>query len=269
MEEDQITQVSIVGNDLRILQEKAAIDIQVSTARAFPRDIKRALDNAIFTATMDVETAESCTYAVPRGGKTITGPSVHLARIVVQSWGNFRAETKVIEEGAKHVTSEAVAWDLETNVAVKVTVKRSIMQDKGTKRMNEDMITVTGNAANSIALRNAVFNVVPKAITSKVHEASQVKVLGDEKAFKKKITDVMAGYKKVYGKEADEVLKLVGKKSIDDLTKGDVLVLIGVAQSLKDGDVTADLVFRKTAEEKKAALKANQAKTDNPINAMP
>lgn len=269
MEEDVITEVAIIGNELQVLREKASIDIQVSTAKAYPRDLKRCLDNAIFTATMDLETAETCTYALPRAGKTISGPSVHLARIIMQNWSNFRSETKVIDEGARHVTSEAVAWDLETNVAVKVTVKRSIMQDKGTKRMNEDMITVTGNAANSIALRNAVFSVIPKAITNKVHEASQRFVLGDEKAFAKRTSDVMAGYKKTYSKEVDDVLKLVGKKSIEELSKGDVLVLIGVAQALKDGDATVDLVFKKTAEEKKADLKANQTKAANPVNAMP
>jgi len=271
MEEDVITEVAIVGSELQVLREKMAIDIQVSTARAFPRDIKRALENSIFTATMDIETASTCTYSVPRGGKAITGPSVHLAKIIMQNWGNFRGETKVVEEGAKTVTSEAVAWDLETNVAVKVTVKRSIMQDRGTKRMSEDMITVTGNAANAIALRNAVFSVIPKAITDKVYDASQKKIIGDDQNFNKRIKDVLSGFKKVYGKEESQVLALVGKKEVSQITKGDLVVLIGVAQALKDGDVTPDLVFKvnKTGEEKKADLKSNQDKAANPVTEMP
>lgn len=270
MEEDVITQVEIVGSELQLLREKAAIDIQVSTARAFPRNMKLALDNAIFTATMDIETASSCIYSVPRAGKAITGPSVHLARIIVQNWGNFRAETKVIEEGAKYVTSEAVAWDLETNVAIKVTVKRPITTSSG-KRMSDDMVGVTGNAANAIALRNAVFNVVPKAVTNKVYEASQKMIVGDDANFNKRVSDVLAGYKKVYGKEAEEVLTLVGKKSIEQLTKADLVVLIGVAQALKDGEATADLVFKvkKSGDEKKADLKQNQQKSANPVSAMP
>lgn len=35
------------------------------------------------------------------------------------------------------------------------------------------MITVTGNAANSIAYRNAVFAVIPKAITDRIYYAAQ------------------------------------------------------------------------------------------------
>src|SRR5690606_33783957 len=134
-----------------VLREKASIDIQISTAHAFPRNIKQCVDDALYMATMDVETAMTCGYSVPRGGKAITGPSTHLAKIIMQNWGNFRAEAKVINVTSKYVESEAVAWDLQKNVAVKVCVKRSIITKSGT--MSDDMVIVTGNAANSIALR--------------------------------------------------------------------------------------------------------------------
>jgi hypothetical protein len=258
-QEDVITTVQIQGNDMQILKEKASIDIQVSTAKAFPRDIRRATENSLYTATMDVETAETCTYAVPRGDKSITGPSVYLARILMQNWGNLRGESKVTEEGQTTVTSEAIVWDLENNFAIKCTVKRSIMTKNG--RMNADMITVTGNAANAIALRNAAFNVIPRAITDKVYKAVQDKIIGDEEKFDKRLKDVLAGFKKVYDKDEKEVIALVGKKELDQITKGDLVVLVGVARTLKDGEVNADLVFKvnKTGADKKADLKAKQA----------
>jgi hypothetical protein len=260
MEEDQITAITIQGNEMAMLREKASIDIQVSTAKAYPRDMQKALSNSIFTVTMDVETASTCTYSVPRGGKAITGPSVHLAKILMQNWGNIRGETKVIEIGQRDITSQSVIWDLENNAALKVEVKRSIMTKTG--RMTDDMITVTGNAANAIALRNAIFGIIPRAIVDKVYDASQKKIIGDDEGFAKRIKDVFAGFKKVYGKDESDVLALVGKAKIDQLTKGDVVVLIGVGQALKDGDVTADIVFKpatKTGEEKKADLKDKQA----------
>jgi len=257
--EDQITDVAILGNEMAILREKASIDIQVSTAMAFPRNLKLCLENSIFTATMDVETASTCGYAVPRGGKSITGPSVHLAKIIMQNWGNFRAEAKVIEVEDKNVVSEAVAWDLEKNVAVKVTVKRSIMTKTG--RMNEDMITVTGNAANAIALRNAIFNVIPRAITDKVYLSAQNKIIGDKEKFPKRVQSVLDGYKKTYQKEESEVLALVGKTTKEQIVSDDLVVLIGIAQSLKDGDTTVEIVFKtnKTGEEKKEDLKEKQS----------
>lgn len=270
MEEDQITAITIQGNEMAMLREKASIDIQVSTAKAYPRDMKKALENSIFTVTMDVETASTCTYSVPRGGRAITGPSVHMAKILMQNWGNIRGETKVIEIGQRDITSQSVIWDLENNAALKVEVKRSIMTKSG--RMSDDMITVTGNAANAIALRNAIFGIIPRAIVDKVYAASQQKIIGDAESFSKRLKAVLAGFKKVYNKEEVDVLGLVGKTQMSQITSDDLVVLIGTAQALKDGDTTVDMVFKpapKTAEEKKAELKANQSGNATPASQMP
>ncbi len=91
MTETDELQIVQVAPDTVYQQDKASIDIQISTAKAFPRNIKRATDNAIAIATLDVDTAKTCTYSVPRGGKAITGPSVHLAKILAQQWGNLIA----------------------------------------------------------------------------------------------------------------------------------------------------------------------------------
>ena len=169
--------------------ERASVDSQVATAKQYPRNIKRSIDNSIVMATMNEETAQSCGYALPRGGKPITGPSVHLAKIIASNWGNMRTEAKVIQITDKQIISRGTAWDLETNVASAFEVRRSIVNSKG-QRFSDDMITVTGNAANSIAYRNAVFSVVPKAVTDKVYKSAQKFITGDlsdeEKLIKKR-----------------------------------------------------------------------------------
>ena len=142
---EEIQIMPLEGVEMQILRDKASIDIQVSTAQVYKRDIVQCINDALSMATIDVETAMTCGYSVPRGGKAITGPSVHLAKIIMQNWGNFRGEAKVINQTEKFVESEAIAWDLQKNVAVKVTVKRSIMTNSG--KMKDDMIIVTGNAA--------------------------------------------------------------------------------------------------------------------------
>lgn len=257
-EEMQITQID--ANDMQlILREKAQIDVQVATSKAFPRSVQASLEEAIFTATMDYETAESCNYALPRGGKLITGPGVRLAEILLQSWGNMRAETKVIDQTSKHIISEAFAWDLQKNNAVKVTVNRSIMTKSG--RMNDDMITVTGNAANSIAFRNAVFKIIPRAITDKVYAAVMVKIIGEEGDYQKKLKSVLDAFKKKYDKNQTEVLTLIGKSQIKDVTPKDMVLLLGLGTALKDGALTIESLFKqpaKSADDKKADLKARQ-----------
>lgn len=233
------------GAEIVYQQDRAQIDTQIATAKSYPRNIKRARENAIAIVTMDKETAATCTYSVPRGGKAITGPSVHLAKILAQVWGNMRCEAKVLGHDGKHVTSQAVAFDLENNLAIKVEVKRSIMTKTG--RMNDDMITVTGNAANSIAQRNAILSVIPRAIVDSVYNAAKQTITGDisdSTKLLKRRKQVFDGLMQTYSLAEEEVLKAVGKAAIDHITGDDIVVLIGIGQAIKDGDTSVELAFK-------------------------
>lgn len=234
--------------------ERANIDSQVATAKQYPRNIRRSIDNSVVMATMNQETAQSCGYALPRGGKLITGPSVHLAKIIVSNWGNIRTEAKVVQQTDKEVISRGTAWDLETNVASAFEVRRSIVNSKG-QRFSDDMVVVTGNAANSIAYRNAVFAVIPKAITDRVYLAAQKLITGDlsnaDKLLKKR-TSIVNDFKNDYGISENEVITLCGKQTINQIGANEISTLIGILQSFKDGDSTVDEVmkpFRSPSEE--------------------
>lgn len=242
---DEIEIIPIDSGVAIFNQEKAMIDIQISTAKAFPRNIRNATENIVAIATMDKPTAESCNYALPRGGKHISGPSVHLARIIAQQWGNIRVDSRVVAVDATHVTAEAVCFDLETNVAVKTQVKRSIVGKQG--RYNDDMITVTGNAACAIALRNAVYSVVPKSVIDKAYKAAMSVITGDISDETKLIArrkQVMDALKDGYKVTEEEILKSIGKSSVTHIGAEEIVTLIGFGQSIKDGDATVDSVFR-------------------------
>lgn len=234
--------------------ERANVDSQVATAKQYPRNIRRSIDNSIVMATMDNETAQSCGYALPRGGKPITGPSVHLAKIIVSNWGNMRTEAKVVQITDKQIISRGTAWDLETNVASAFEVRRSIIDKKG-NRFSDDMITVTGNAANSIAYRNAVFSVVPKAVVDKVYKAAQKCITGDlsdnEKMLKRR-NDAIRFFNDEWGITEAEVIKLCGKQTVNQIKADEIALLLGMAQSLKDGDTTVEELMKPIRESKEA-----------------
>lgn len=238
--------------------ERANIDIQVSTAKQYPRSISRCANNAVAIATMDKDTAQSCGYALPRGGKPITGPSVHLAKIIAQQYGNLRAEAKVVEITDKQVVSRGTAWDLENNYAVSFEVRRSIVGKNG-KRFSDDMITVTGNAANSIAYRNAIFGIVPKSITDKAYKAAQHLITGDlsdEEKLIKRRDGAIKHFTDTYGITEEEVIKLCGKHTVNQIQADEIALLLGFAQSLKDGDTTVEEImapFRKGKAKTKGA----------------
>lgn len=191
---------------------------------------------------------------MPRGGKPITGPSVHLAKIIVSNWGNMRTEAKVVQITDKQIISRGTAWDLETNVASAFEVRRSIIDKKG-NRFSDDMITVTGNAANSIAYRNAVFSVVPKAVVDKVYKSAQKFITGDlsdkEKLLKRR-TDAINYFRDEWGIEEEEVVKLCGKQTVNQIKAEEIALLLGMVQSLKDGDTTVDELMKPIRESKEA-----------------
>ena len=238
--------------------ERANIDIQVSTAKQYPRSISRCANNAVALVTMDKDTAQSCGYALPRGGKPITGPSVHLAKIIAQQYGNLRAEAKVVEITDKHVVSRGTAWDLENNYAVSFEVRRSIVGKNG-NRFSDDMITVTGNAANSIAYRNAIFGIVPKSITDKAYKAAQHLITGDlsdEEKLIKRRDGAIKHFTDTYGITEEEVIKLCGKHTVNQIQADEIALLLGFAQSLKDGATTVEELmapFRKGKAKTKGA----------------
>lgn len=244
--------------------EKANVDVQVATAKTFPRIISRIMNNSIALVTMNKETAQSCSYALPRGGKPITGPSVHLARILAQQYGNMRAEAKVVEITDKQIISRAMAWDLESNYAVAFEVRRSIV-DKYGRRYNDDMITVTGNAANAIAYRNAVLAIIPKGIMEAAYKAAQDLITGDLSDEAKLVVrrkKALDFFNDEYGISESEVLKMLGKQTIQQIKAEQIALMLSTQQALKDGDTTVDELMKDirsnpepTIQEKKEALK--------------
>ncbi len=264
MENTDITKIEQVSADIVYQQDKAQIDTQISTAKAYPRNITRSTENAIAIVTMDKQTATTCSYSLPRGGKIISGPSVHLAKILAQSWGNLRVEAKVVSIDRTQITSQAVAFDLENNLAIKVEVKRSITGRNG--RFNEDMIAVTGNAANAISLRNAILAVIPRSVITKVYNVAKKTITGDlsdKTKLLKKRKQVFDGLKDSYKVSKKEALEAIGKPSISTITSDDLVTLIGIIQAIKDGDTTVKLAFKKAAEKKKDISEKKQNMKDN------
>ena len=264
LENYEVAQIQ-TGDAQSIIQldaiEKANVDTQVSTAKQYPRDITRALNNSIVMATIDQQTAQTMGYALPRGGKPITGPSVHLAKLIVSNWGNIRAEAKVVQITESQVVSRGTCWDLENNVATAFEVRRSIKGKNG-QRFTDDMITVVGNAANAIAYRNAVFSVIPKAITDKVYQAAQHCITGDlsdDAKLLQRRTQCLKFFNDEYGITEAEVVKLCGKQTVNQIRGEEMALLIGIYQSLKDGDTTVDEIMKPIRKEENKSTIANAA----------
>lgn len=222
-------------------QIRGEFDVQIATAKRYPRNIGAFKRQAMDMATLDEETASGCFYSLPRGGKPIEGPSARLAEIVLSAWGNVRAETKVVDVGDKEITSESTTWDLEKNVAIRIQVKRRITEKNG-RRYSDDMIVVTGNAACSIALRNSVFKVIPMVYTKAIYHAARQVAIGDVKTLAAKRAEMIQYFGKM-GVQQERVFAVVGKKNIEDVGLEELATLKGLATAIKEGDTSVDEAF--------------------------
>lgn len=244
-----ITSEEVVLNNLQMYQQdKALIDMQIATAKRYPRNLKKAIENAITLVANDPEFADECTYSLKKGGKTIAGPSVNLAKMLIQQMGNIRAENRVVGYDATHVTCEAVCFDLERNLAIRTQIKRSIVGSSG--RYSEDMQVIAGNAGNAIALRNAIFAVIDASIVKRVYREAKKAITGDVSDATKLIarrTTLFDSLKAQYPefKLTDlEICQAVGKQAVAHITADDLVLLIGFENAIKNGENFLETVFR-------------------------
>lgn len=241
------TESPIISAPLSVIeaQERAGIDIQIRTAKQYPRDMVKFADEAMVLATANEEVAGTCFYALPRDSKTIEGPSVRLAEIVMSCWGNCHAGARVIEVGAKTLRSQAVFRDLERNTAVTFEVERRITYSGG-GRYSDDMITVTGNAANKIAYRNAVFTGIPQTYWFAIYKAAREASIGKATTIEQMVTK-MIKYFTLMGKREEDILLLLELSHTDEITKDHIIRLRGIGNAIKEGEVSVDEAFGKQA----------------------
>ena len=222
---------------------RAEIDVQIATARKFPRSIALAAKNIRSLVTLDKDTAEECMYALPRGGKPIQGPSIRLAEIIFQCWGNARCDARVvdIDRVEKVVVAQGVYHDLETNAAGRATVRRSIVDRKG-RIFSDDMITVTGNAACSIAKRNAILAGVPKTVWNRAYLDAREVVAGTIKTLAVSRDQAIAAFAN-HGVKPEQIFPAIGVAGREEITLDHIPVLRGMFSAIKNGEATVEEMF--------------------------
>lgn len=238
------------SNDALSVITKAEIDVQISTAKAFPRSIKTFLDKAMSIATISESVAESCGYALSRGGKVIAGPSVRLAEIVASSYGNVRYGARVISNDGKKITAQGICHDLESNTSTTIEVSRSILQHEwkdGKKTgkmvtMNEDMQIIAGNAVSAIALRNAIFKVIPSALVDDIYQKTKQLVAGTEQTLPTKRDKAIAHLKGMGVKES-QICEALDIKRVEDIDLEKLSILRGMVSAINNGESTVKEMF--------------------------
>jgi hypothetical protein len=238
------------GTSLKIVDPRSfgvvVSSVEVATAREFPRSVTTFKERSRSMATLSTKIASECIYALPRREqgvvKMIKGASIRLAEIVTCAWGNCRSLAWIHEEGREIITARGVFIDLEYNNGIGIEAQRRIVNRYG-QRYSTDMIVMTGNAASSIALRNAIFHGVPRALWWDVYEDALKIVAGDAKTLVDRRADVM-GFLHKQGATDEQIFAVLGVRGLDDIGIEEVATLTGIANAIRDGELTVDEAFK-------------------------
>lgn len=221
--------------------DRASIDMQIATAKAYPRSVEMFRREALSLATLDEETAASCFYAIPRAGKTIEGMSIRLAEIAAYSWGNIRVDARIQAVERDRVIAVGTAFDCERNSGSRVEIPRSILTSGG-KRYNADMINVTCRAAIAIARREAILAVIPKAYLKPIYEEARRASLGKGGTIEQKRQKAFAWFAKL-GVSEERVYLALAVKGMADVGEDELITLRGIMTAIRDGETTAEQAF--------------------------
>lgn len=275
---ESMTDLALPDEAIQIVSEgmagaivRSEVEAQLSAAHKYPRSVKRFMTEAITLATLTREVAEACIYSLPRGGKTIAGPSVRLAEIAASAYGNMQIGARVVDAEEREVVAQGVAWDMEKNLRVTIEARRRITNKHG-KRYDDDMINVTGNAAASIALRNAIFRVIPRAYIEQIYLRARQVAVGDAKSLANRRGEVLDRLQKL-GVALERVLLKLDVKGIEDIGLEQLEVLIGFGTAIKNGDMQLDDAFpaaspapAPAAQDGKRINMRGAKKPDAPVN---
>lgn len=236
----------------------AEIDLQISTAKRYPRSVETFRKSALAMATLNEGVAQQCLYALPRDGKTIEGPSARLGEILVAAWGNCRAAARIVAEEREFVVAQGVFLDLETNAATTKEVRRRIV-DKYGKRYSLDMVGTTGNAASSIALRNAILGGIPRALWWDIYDASRRVVIGDIKTLAERRHNAIEAFKP-YGIVEAQICAAIGIPGRNDIGPDQLVILAGWLNAIKEGESDPSEIFQPVPKAKPVVVGATDAK---------
>jgi len=227
--------------------ERASIDIQIATAHRYPRSISEFNRRAKEMVSVDLETAESCIYRRPvgkdNGGQITfaTGESIRAAEIVAACYGNLRVQAIISEMTPTYVKAIGMAHDLESNYAQKAEVVESTVTRAG-KPYDERMRIVVAKAAQSKAIRDAIFKVVPKSLCKSIINEARKIISGSERTLEERRASVSSWLSKL-SIDPKRIFNTLSVGGIEEIGNEELELLTGLRTALKEGDITLDEAF--------------------------
>lgn len=237
----------VPGQEIVAAPKKEVMDIAISraaqevqaamvVAKKFPRDENIAFEK-IMKACKRKSLAEVAVYEYPRGSEKVSGPSIRLAEVLAQSWGNIDAGVIELDQNPNESKVMAYCWDLETNSRdTKIfTVKHERHTKAGVKKLTDprDLYEMAANQG-SRRKRACILAIIPGDIVDAAVAECDKTLAGENKEpLSDRIRTMVVSFAEL-GVTSQMIETRFGH-SVDSLSENELVKLRRAWNSINDG----------------------------------
>ena len=226
------------GNPIAAQEQARAIaEVQAAmvVARMNPRDPIHAMDLILNECTR-YSLAENATYFYQRGGTAITGPSIRLAEVIAQKWGNIQYGIRELSQKDGVSTALAYAWDVETNTRREVQFQVQLKRDtkKGSYALTEgrDIYEAVANFG-ARRLRSCILSLIPGDVVEAAVQQRQVTLKANVDMTKEGLNRVLVWFEH-FGVTKSQIEKRIQCR-FDSIRPAQVVSLGNILRSIREG----------------------------------
>lgn len=237
------------GGMMEVASTRSAQEVQamVIMAKKFPRNQVGA-QKRIMDACMRKGLADVSQYSFSRGGSTVEGPSIRLAEVLAQNWGNLDYGTIELDRRDGVSTMMAYCWDIETNVRRSQVFNVSHVRDRkaGQKKLTDerDIYEMTANNA-SRRVRACILAVIPGDIVDSAVAQCDKTMAGGDKALpmKERLAEMVKQFER-FEVTQDLIEKFLGHPlTVERTTEPEILRMKKIFLTIQDKQSKPDDYF--------------------------
>lgn len=239
-------QIKQAGELVAITREQAEVQAAFVIAQKIPRREAEVFVECL-KAFDRPSLAEKAEYSFPRGGKTIKGPSVDLARECARLWGNLDFGHRVVTTDGDEVTIEGYCIDLQKNTrrAFQDKFKRKIQRKNKETGLTEWIepderdFRELCNRRGAIVMRNAILATLPSDLIEdcclRADDTARAAVKGELKQSREEaIRRLVLAFDKLSVTAAMLVKRL--KHPLEEINEEELVELRQIWKSIYDGN---------------------------------
>jgi hypothetical protein len=215
----------------------ASIQARVIVGKNFPRNKGQIWQRVMLNCSRKVF-AEDAFYTYPRGGKSVSGPSIRFAEMMAREWGNVQAEIKELSSGIGFTEMLASVWDYESNVSYeRAFVVRHERYTNGLIKTLTDPRDISELCSNIGArhLRGRILAAIDSDMIADAVEQCKATLAGkSDTPIADRIKRIMIAFEK-YGVKPEQLAEFCKVDDIMKITADNIVDLQGVFNAIKDG----------------------------------